>query len=348
VRLQCAKCHHHPYEVWSQDDYFGLAAAFARVQKKDTLENGRFGGAQSVRLAAEGRLTHPTTGAVVAPRALGQTPLSDDLNHDPRRELADWLTAKDNPYFARNIVNRYWGHLFGRGLVEPIDDIRSTNPASLPALFDALAADFVAHEFDLKHLLRTICNSSTYQLAAEFAPARDADAMFLTHRRPRRMPAEVLLDAINHATGGEEEFNEKGRGRFGNTMVPPGTRAIALPDPTVNSYFLDVFGRPNRTTACECDRGNGPDLSQVLHLANGDKVHEKIVASEGRIARRLAEKATDAELIDELYLATFCRLPDERERLTVAKLVAAAPSRKEGLEDLLWALLNSAEFVFNH
>lgn len=348
VRLQCAKCHHHPYEVWSQDDYFGLAAVFARVQRKDTQENGRFGGAQSVRLAAEGKLIHPTTGAVVAAQALGKTPLADDLEHDPRRELADWLAAKENPYFARNIVNRYWGHLFGRGLVEPIDDIRSTNPASHPALLDALADDFAAHDYDLKHLLRTMCNSSTYQLAAEFAPERDADAMFLTHRRPRRLPAEVLLDAINQATGGEEKFNEAGRGRFGNTMVPPGTRAIALPDPTVNSYFLDVFGRPNRTTACECDRGNGSDLSQVLHLANGDKVHEKIVADQGRIARRLGEKATDAELIDELYLATFCRRPDDRERTTVARLIAAAPSRKEGLEDLLWALLNSAEFVFNH
>lgn len=348
VRLQCAKCHHHPYEVWSQDDYYGLAAAFSRVQRKDTLENGRYGGAQSVRLAATGKVTNPATGAVVAARAFGETPLADTPQTDPRRELADWLTQKDNPYFARNLVNRYWGHLFGRGLVEPIDDLRSTNPASHPEVLDALADDFVEHGYDLKHVLRTLCNSSAYQLASEFAPRRDAEGMFFTHRQPRRLPAEVLLDAINQAAGTEEKFNDGGRGRFGNTMVPKGTRAIALPDPTVNSYFLDVFGRPNRTSACECDRGSRADLSQVLHLINGDQVHEKTAHAQGRIAQRLSAGASDAELIEELYLATFCRLPDERERETVTGLIAAAASRKEGFEDLLWALLNSTEFVFNH
>lgn len=345
VRLQCAKCHHHPYEVWSQDDYYGLAAVFARVQRKDTLENGRFGGAQSVRLAAEGKVTNPATGSVAAASILGQD-LSSDT--DARRALANWLSQKDNPYFARNLVNRYWGYMFGRGLVEPVDDLRSTNPASHPAVLDALAHDFVEHGYDLKHLLRTLCNSRTYQLASEFAPQRDTDGMFFTHRRPRRLPAEVLLDAINQAAGVEEKFNDGGRGRFGNTMVPHGTRAIALPDPTVNSYFLDVFGRPNRTTACECDRSNRSDLSQVLHLANGDQFHAKIVDAKGRIARRLADGAADAPLIEELYLATFCRVPSSSERETVANLIAAAASRKEGFEDLLWALLNSTEFVFNH
>jgi hypothetical protein len=345
VRLQCAKCHHHPYEAWSQDDYYGLAAVFARVQRKDTMENGRYGGAQSVRLAAGGKVTNPATGSLATASILGHSLSSDP---DPRRALADWLTQQENPYFARNVVNRYWGYLFGRGLVEPVDDLRSTNPASHPALLDNLARDFVEHGYDLKHLLRTLCNSSTYQLAAEFTPQRDTDGMFFTHRRPRRLPAEVLLDAINQAAGVEETFNAGGRGRFGNTMVPHGTRAIALPDPTVNSYFLDAFGRPNRTTSCECDRSNRSDLGQVLHLANGEQFHAKIVDAKGRIARRLAGGAADPELIDELYLATFCRWPNGPEREAVSSLIAAAPTRKEGFEDLLWALLNSTEFVFNH
>jgi hypothetical protein len=293
-------------------------------------------------------LKNPATSGVVAPRALDQTPLADNPQSDPRRGLADWLTRKDNPYFACNLVNRCWGHLFGRGLVEPIDDLRSTNPASHPALLDALARDFAEHGYDLKHVLRTLCNSRTYQLASQFAPRHDAEGMFFTHRRPRRLPAEVLLDAINQAAGTEEKFDDSRGGRFGNTMVPRGTRAIALPDPTVNSYFLDVFGRPNRTSACECDRGSRADLSQVLHLINGDPIHEKAVAAKGRISRRLSAGASDTELVEELYLATFCRLPDKRERETVAGLIAAAPSRKEGFEDLLWALLNSTEFVFNH
>ena len=348
VRLQCAKCHHHPYEAWSQDDYYGLAAVFARVQRKDTLENGSFGGAQSVRLAAEGKVMNPSTNAPATARALGENLVAEGASGDLRRALADWMTRNENPYFARNLVNRCWGHLFGRGLVEPVDDLRTTNPASHPALLSALADDFVKAGYDLKHALRTICNSRTYQLASNFAPKQDVEGMFFTHRRPRRLPAEVLLDAINHATGTEEEFNDGGRGRFGNTKVFPGTRAIALPDPTVNSYFLDLFGRPNRTSACDCDRGHKSDLTQVLHLANGEALHGKVVAPKGRIERQLAENLSDSASIEELYLATFCRLPDSQERKSVQKLIAAAPSKKEGLQDLLWALLNSTEFVFNH
>jgi len=348
VRLQCAKCHHHPYEVWSQDDYYGLAAIFARIQRKDTLEGGGFGGSQSVRLAAEGKLAHPVTGETIAARVLGQAPLASDERSDPRAALAEWITDANNPYFARNIVNRYWGHLFGRGLVEPIDDLRATNPASQPALLDALARDFVEHGYDLKHLLRILANSRVYQLASELQPKRDADGMFFTHRHPRRLPAEVLLDAVNLATGTDEKYDEAGRSRFGTAAVRPGTRAISLPDPNVVSYFLDVFGRPNRTSTCECERGNRSDLSQALHMANGEKIHAKVADGEGRIAKMVAAKRPDNEIIDELYLATFSRLPDSKERVTVAKLITSAPSPKEGFEDLLWALLNSSEFVFNH
>lgn len=342
IRMQCAKCHHHPFEVWSQEDYYGLAAFFSRVERKDTKEDGRYGGAQSVRLKADGQVLHPGTGKAVTPRLLGSplAPLGKEAEakHDPREPLARWLTAKDNPYFARNIVNRYWGYLFGRGLVEPIDDLRATNPASHPALLEALTRDFVAHDFDIKHLLRTLCKTRTYQLASEVSPSRDVDGTFFTHRRPRRLPAEVLLDAINQACGAEESF----------ANLPPGTRAIGLPDPGVDSYFLNAFGRPKRTSTCECERGSKPDLSQVLHLANSMAIHYKVVDDRGRVGRLVAAGKKDAEIVDELYLATLSRLPSARERETVQRLLGTAPSRREGFEDLLWTLLNCAEFVFNH
>jgi hypothetical protein len=348
VRLQCAKCHHHPFEVWSQEDYHGLAAFFARVERKDTLEGGRYGGAQSIRLAATGRLTHPNTGQEVAPRALGQAPIGTRDLDDPRQALAAWVTGNDNPYFARSIVNRYWGYLFGRGLVEPIDDLRATNPASHPAVLDALAQDFARHGFRLKHLLRTLASSHSYQLASELAPRRDHDGMFFTHRRPRQLPAEVLLDAINQAASTTETFDDAGRSRFGSGKVLPGTRAIALPDPIVPSYFLDVFSRPQRISSCECERPNQPGLSQILHLINGETLQRKVTDPRGRVATLLASKKTDTEIIEELFLAALARPPRVSEQEKVRKLLAAAPSRKEGFEDLLWTLLNMTEFVCNH
>lgn len=348
VRLQCAKCHHHPYEVWGQDDYYGLAAYFAGIQRKDTKEDGRYGGAQTIRLGGNATVTNPATRQVIAPRVLGHPPVPAAAGSDPRQALATWITQKDNPYFARNFVNRYWGYLFGRGLVEPIDDLRATNPASHPALLEALAQDFVKNGYDVKRLLRTLCNARVYQLASEVAPRRDQEGVFFTHRRPRRLPAEVLLDAINQAVGAQEKFDETGRSRFGVAQVLPGTRAIALPDPTVTSYFLDTFGRPNRTSTCECERGSKPDLSQILHLVNSDSLHEKVTSRQGRAARLLAAKKSDAAIIDELYLATLSRLPTAQERERVREALTSAPTRAEGFEDLLWALLNTAEFISNH
>lgn len=338
IRIQCARCHHHPFEVWGQDDYYGLSAFFSRVQRKDTREAGRFGGAQSVKLAAEGSLTNPDTGLVVPPHLFDRATAVEASPDDLRKRLAEWITARDNPYFARNIVNRYWGYLFGRGLVEPIDDLRATNPASHPALFDMLARDFVSHGYDVRHLLKTICTSQTYQLAAEISPERDIDGMFFTHRIPRRLPAEVLLDAINQASGTVETFES----------FPPGTRAIALPDPAVPSKFLETFGRPLRVTTCECERPSKPDLRQVLHLLNSEAVHKKACADQGRVGRLIAAGKTDGEIVEDLYLATLSRppLPDEVE--TCQRLIASAPSRADGLHDLLWTLINVTEFSFNH
>jgi hypothetical protein len=257
---------------------------------------------------------------------------------DVRLRLADWIASPENPYFARNFANRYWSYLIGRGIVEPIDDLRATNPPSNGALLDALTKDFTEHKFDVKHLLRTICRSRVYQLASERAPTRDQDGSLFTHRTLKRLSAEVLLDGVNQVCETSESF----------AGLPEGTRAISLPDPTTASYFLTTFGKPLRTTACECGRMAGPDLSQALHLANSPALQAKLSSDKGRIKRLIAEKKTDGEITDNLYLATFARLPSEQERKVVAETLVEIPSRQEAWEDVLWSLLNSSEFVFQH
>ena len=352
IRLQCTKCHHHPNEVWSQDDYYGLAAFFSKLETKDSGTAGaRFGGPKSIR-ATDKENPNRKPQMVVAPRVFGsaatklagssgatQTPTdSTGVTVDPRQQLADWMTKPDNPYFARNFANRYWAALLGAGLVEPVDDMRATNPASLPALLDVLSKDFVEHRFDVKHLLRTICNSRVYQLASELNPPRDADGTLFTHRVPRRLSAEVLLDAINHVTGATESF----------VGQPVGTRAIALPDPTIASYFLSTFGRPQRNNPCECARGSNTDLSQALHLANSSALHDKILSPTGRLAERLKANRTDDEIVEELYLTALARRPTDEERQAVREILAAGTPRDEAWQDILWALLNCSEFVFGH
>jgi hypothetical protein len=338
VRLACAKCHHHPFEVWSQDDYYGLAAFFTGVARKDTREGGAYGGLQSVKVSPATALRHPNSGRELPPRALGWEPPADALTGDARKALADWATSPENPRFARTLVNRYWGALFGRGLVHPVDDLSTTNPPIYPAVLDALTADFVTHDCDVKHLLRTLATSRVYGLAVEVAPARDAEGAFFTHRVPRRLPAEVLLDALNQAAGTTEDF----------AKLPRGTRAIQLPDSNVDSYFLTTFGRPRRTNTCECERVSRPDLSQALHLANGNAVHGKVTSEQGRVARLLASNASDTQIVEELYLSALTRPPTSEEQTLALQFVATAPSRKEGVEDLLWTLLNLPEFALGH
>ncbi len=359
IRLQCTKCHHHPNEVWSQDDYYGLAAFFSKLETKDSGAIGsRFGGPKSIR-ATTNENPNRKPQMVVAPQVFGSLPKSQDDNligstevtktqkepagasstpDDPRQQLADWVTRPDNPYFARNFANRYWAALLGAGLVEPVDDMRATNPASLPTLLDPLSKDFVEHRFDVKHLLRTICNSRVYQLAPELNPPRDTDGVLFTHRVPRRLSAEVLLDAINQVTGTAEPF----------VGQPAGTRAIALPDPTIASHFLSTFGRPQRNNPCECARGSNTDLSQALHLANSAALHDKILAPTGRLAERLKANRTDDEIVDDLYLTALTRRPNDEERQAVREILAAGTPREEAWQDILWALLNCSEFVFGH
>lgn len=336
VRMQCARCHHHPLEVWSQDDYYGLAAFFTRVEAKNSGDNGRFGGLKSIRALAA---PVPNRGLKpeVQPRVLGEA-VAAPSEPDVRKHLADWIASSQNPYFARNFANRYWSYLIGRGIVEPIDDLRATNPPSNAALLDALAKDFADHKFDVKHLLRTICRSRVYLLAAERAPTRDRDGSLFTHRSLKRLSAEVLLDGVNQVCETSESF----------AGLPEGTRAISLPDPTTASYFLTTFGKPLRTTACECGRMAGPDLSQALHLANSSALQEKLSSDKGRIARLIKASKSDNEIADELYLAAFARLPSERERKVIEETLHEVPARQEAWEDILWSLLNSSEFVFQH
>ncbi len=337
VRLQCTRCHHHPLEVWSQDDYYGLAACFTRVEIKNNGDNGRFGGAQLLRTVAQpNKKRAPLVAA--DPSVLGRK-LDLSQTDDVRRDLAAAITAPDNPFFARSFANRYWAWLTGRGLIEPVDDLRATNPPTIPAALDWLTQEFVAHGYDARHLIRTICASRVYQLASEVNPVHDADGSLYTHRVPRRLIAEVLLDAINQVT----QYNDTS---FDGT--PKGTRAIALPDPSIKSYFLDAFGRPVRNSACECARQGGADLAQALHLVNGSTIQERITGDGSVVSRLLNEKLTDAAIVDQLYLATFARRATTDEQRTIQELLRDYASRQEAFEDVLWSLLNAAEFSFNH
>ena len=255
-----------------------------------------------------------------------------------RVPLADWLTSPKNRLFSRNIVNRVWGHYLGIGIVTPVDDLRSTNPPSNPELLDALADDFVAHGFDLKHLMRRIMNSATYQLSSAPLVANVNRQRFYTHYNVKRLSAEVLLDAVDSACGTHERF----------PGVPPGTRAIALPDPNFESYFLDTLGRPRRLTNCECERTSEPNMAQVLHLANGEMLEKKLADKTGRVARLETSGVEADAAIRQLYLATFSRPPNSQELATCRELVAKSQDRRRGLENILWALCNSREFLFNH
>jgi hypothetical protein len=259
---------------------------------------------------------------------------------DRRRKLAEWMTARGNPFFARNMVNRFWGYLMGRGLVEPLDDLRATNPPSNPELLDALARDFEEHSFDLKHLLRTILNARAYQLASGSTPGNAADAANVHHARytVKRLSAEQLADAIDLATGTREKYQG----------LPVGTRAIQLPDTRVRSYLLDVFGRPARQITCECERTTQPNIAQALHLLNGDFLNRKIANPNGRVEKLLRAKTPLPALVEELYLVTLSRPPQPGEVVKALDWIRAAPSQREGAQDLLWVLLNRSEFLFNH
>lgn len=334
VRMQCARCHNHPFEKWTQNQYYQMAAFFARVRSKD----GERPGERTIFLVRNGEVQHPRTGQPAPPTPLDARPIPADFDGDRREKLAEWLTSKHNPFFAHVFVNRVWRHMMGRGLVEPVDDLRATNPASNEELLNYLASDFAASGFNVRRLIRNIALSETYQRSSIPTPGNARDTKFHSHYAFKRLGAEQLLDAIAAATGVPEKFNG----------YPSGTRAAQLPDSTVASYFLDLFGRPARNIPCECERTDEPNLGQILHLMNSKGINTRLSSSEGRIARLIAAKVSDTQLIEELYLASVSRHPSKEERQSAMKALATAKDRQKAAEDILWALLNSTEFLFNH
>lgn len=336
VRLQCAKCHHHPYERWGQADYYGLAGFFTRLGRKSFGEPPPYYAADRVTTGEK----DPLTGKAPEPKYPDGPALTFGPEDDPRHALVDWMARPDNPFFARALVNRLWGHFLGRGLVHEVDDLRDTNPPSNPELLDALAKDFVRSKFDVKHVIRVILTSRVYQLAAEPTDANKTDQQNYARYYARRMPAEVLHDAVNQACGTSTGFNNASKN----------ARAVDLPHENFGSYFLDAFDRPKRVSVCECERSTGATLAQVLLLSNSDEVENKIADGNGRVSRLRKAQVSRTEVIEELFLAALGRSPTDGERSrAVAHIAAAAQGQEErAVEDVLWAILNTKEFLFNH
>jgi hypothetical protein len=334
VRLQCARCHHHPYERWGQADYYGLAGFFTRLGRKSFGEPPPYFASANVTTGEK----DPTTGKTPEPKYPDGVVAKFTAEEDPRHALVDWMARPDNPFFARALVNRMWGHFLGRGLYHEVDDQRETNPPSNPELLDALAGDFIRHKFDVKHVIRTIVNSRVYQLSAEPTEHNKNDRQNYARYYARRMPAEVFLDAINQVTGT--------RGNFGG--VSSNARAVDLPHEGFSSYFLDTFDRPRRVTGCECERSSGATLAQVLLLANSDEIESKIAASDGTLARMLKAKKPHRDIVEELYLTAYARRPSAEEMRRTLAHVERLPNKQQALEDVLWAILNTKEFMFNH
>ena len=342
MSIACAKCHDHPLEKWTNDQYYAFANLFGRVRGKGWGGDFRNGdGNRTIFVADSGDLIQPRTGEAQHPAPLDGELVPVDFEGDRRELLADWLTDPANPYFSRAIVNRVWENYLGVGIVDAVDDLRLTNPPSNPALLDALADYLVANDYDLKRLMRLILTSETYQRSSLPEPGAESDVRYYSHFLPRRLKAEALLDAFGDATGVPTSFEGE----------PAGTRAIQLKDSAVDSYFLDAFGRAERLKTCACERTEMPSMKQVLHVMNGGTLNEKLAAKNvGRIAAGLAAGDSDAGLIEEAYLASLARFPTAEERAAVAAVLAAAEGdeKRVALEDLYWGLLSSREFLFQH
>ncbi len=333
VRIECAQCHHHPSERWSQDDYAGLAGFFSGITVKKLPD-----GTDAIVAKAGADQKHPRTGELVPARALGAATADFTNIADRRVVLANWMTAPDNPFVTKAIANRLWSHYFGRGLVEPIDDNRATNPATNEPLLAALEAQLKEVKYDLKAFTRTLLLSRAYQLGPAIDSNRD-DRQHFSHARPKTLPAEVLLDAISQTTGVPEKFNG----------WPDGVRSIQVWDNRMPSYFFRIFGRPVRATVCECERSNEPSISQALHLLNSPEVHAKLTHRHGLARKLAATPKSNDELVDEIYLSTLTRFPTAEEKALMATAFeAAGTNRHQAVEDVLWAVLNTKEFLYNH
>lgn len=347
TRLQCAQCHHHPYEKWSQDDYYSLAAVFTSISRKPGAQPG-----EEVIYHKRGNstATNKKTKKSVTPAALGTPFKSLSPDDDPRAALADWMSSPQNPYFAKALANRYWKHFFNRGLVEPEDDMRETNPPTNPELLDELAKYFVETKFDLKQLIRTMCRSQVYQLSSVPNDFNKVDRLSYSRYYAKRLTAETLFDAVGALLNSESKFDG----------VPVGMKAVQLPDNSfnANSYFLSVFGRPESSSACECERSQEASLAQALHLLNSKDIQEKLASETCRPALLAKDSAPEDEKIRGLYLLAFSREPTIEEMNTANSHIArktaeaakdkAAAAKRAAYEDIVWALLNTKEFLFNH
>lgn len=334
TRLQCAQCHNHPFDQWTMEDYYGFAAFFSEVKRKKA-EDPR----EQIIFDGKGEVKHPVTKQNVPPRFLGgATPKKD--NRSRREHLADWLTAAENPWFARNVVNIIWEHFLGRGIVHPVDDVRISNPPSNPELLDYLAMHFVSYNYDFKKIVRDICTSKAYQRSTHTNASNQTDLENFSHAIPRRMRAEILLDVISQVTNTPNKF--KG--------LPKGAKAVSIADGNTSNYFLTTFGRSTRQTVCSCEVKMEPNLSQALHLLNGSSTNQKVL--NGKIVNSLIQtKKSDSEIIESLYLTTLTRKPTESETSQLLSYLDSTPdqeTRQQILQDIFWSLLNSKEFIFNH
>ncbi len=346
-RLDCVQCYNHPFEKWSQKQFWGMAAFFGRISRTEWVSEGAIVifDDPSGRVPDYGetedsvKVIHPRTGEEVTPMFPDGTPLPPERTFDPRLAFAEWTVS--HPDFSRTIVNRMWGHMMGRGIVDPVDDFRSTNPPTHPRMLEALVEDFVTHGYDLKQLLRRIARSRTYQLSAQPNRTNQSNRVNYSRHQPRALDGEVLLDAISNVTGVPEVFRNNWMG-----TAPSGTRAIELQVPDLHaSRFLTIYDRPTRASIPE--RKTDASLKQALHILVGSTYQEKISSPGSHLDVLLKEKNSDSEIVEELYLRSLCRHPTPSEKAALEHVVASRPSRREAFEDVLWALVTSREFAWN-
>ena len=348
MSVGCAKCHNHPMEKWTNDEYYQFANLFARVRAK----SGPADGEQIIFAASTGDLVQPLRGKPQTPRPLDGQPLPMNDPGDRREAVAKWLTSADNPYFSRSIVNRVWANFFGVGLVESVDDLRATNPASNEKLLSTAAKFLAENHFDLKALMRAILQSETYQRRSEPLPENAADTRFYSRYYPKRLMAEVLLDAFSQVTGVPTEFRTdlRNENQGLGAKYPLGIRALQLPDTKIASYFLKTFGRPEREKTCECERTGEPSVTQVLHIANGETINKKLAAKDNRLAKLLEAETAPEKIVEEAYLSSLARYPTEAEKEKILKVLEETKDseKRAAWEDVYWAILSSKEFLFNH
>jgi len=338
VRLDCAKCHNHPFEIWSQDDFYGFAAFFSRVGRKGQgLSPPISGGEESIFVRDTGNLKHGRTGESVEARHLAGSPVSVPAGDDPRVALASWMTDPANPWFPRVMANRVWRELMGQGIVEPVDDIRATNPATNAALLDFLATRFRQDAYDIKKLIKLVATSSTFALSSVPNDRNTGDLRNFSRYYRERLRAETLLDAVNDILAVEETFS----------AMPPGSRAVELWTFRASSLFLDTFGRPDPNQDPPCERTSDSTTPQVLHLMNSPGLNGKFAQEKGRPGALAASKETDEAIVETAYLLAYGRKPSDRERREAMRgFPGAGKNRRQAVEDLFWALLNTPEFVF--